>query len=308
MPYCTHCGYKVDSSASFCTNCGKPTIQRLQPRVFQQPANRIIQQPVNRVIQQPAIPSTAGAFAASSSSISSYSNPTFRKGAFENLVQTDRAMTCQGALNKTFILLFMFFIGAFISWQLGFSAWPAITVCAVLGLALALVISFIPTTAPYLSIVYSIIEGLSVGALSNLMERYYPGIVARAIVDTAVITFTMLFFYKTRLIQVTDTFKSIVFGATLAIVISQVVIFFLQLIGVHIPFIFEGGWISIGIGLVVIAVAAFNLAIDFHFFREGEDARLPSYFEWYAGFGLMVTLVWLYVSILRLLAILNSDD
>ncbi|MCF0224411.1 MAG: Bax inhibitor-1/YccA family protein [Fibrobacter sp.] len=288
--FCKYCGHPHRDDAAFCTRCGKHLVEEEKVHTDRTFA-------VN----------SQGSTAIDPSALSSYSNPAFREGVFESMASTGKSMTIQGAINKTFILFAALLIGASISWHQGIAMWGNVAAFAIAGVVLALVVSFAPRTAPYLSIPYALVEGLCIGTLSNVLDTFYPGIADQAVLDTAIIAVTMLVFYKTGLIQVTDKFKSIVVGATIGVCLAQLAVFILGLCGIEIPYIYDGSWLSVIIGIVIVGVAAFNLALDFKFFQEGEDAHLPKYCEWYAGFGITVTLVWLYVSILRLLAILNDE-
>jgi uncharacterized YccA/Bax inhibitor family protein len=170
------------------------------------------------------------------------------------------------------------------------------------GLVAALVISFKPMTAPYLAIPYAALEGLAMGAISAVFERRYPGIAIQAVGATFAVFAAMLLAYKTGLIRVTERFRAVVLGATLAIGLFYLVTMGLSLFHVSLGGMFNGSALGIGISLAIICVAALNLVLDFDIIESGAARGAPKYMEWFSAFGLLVTLVWLYMEILRLLA------
>ena len=217
-------------------------------------------------------------------------------------------MTVQGAVNKSFLLLVVLLAGAFWPWSQYLSTGDASVVGTSLlvgligGLVVALVISFKPTTAPFLAIPYAALEGLAMGSISALLERRYPGIAMQAVALTFAVFAAMLLAYKTGLIRATQRFRSIVIGATGAIAIMYLATFVLSFFHVNVPILNSGSPLSIGISLVIIGVAALNLILDFDIMESGAARGSPKYMEWFSAFGLLVTLVWLYMEILRLLA------
>ncbi|MFT5168808.1 MAG: putative YccA/Bax inhibitor family protein [Saprospiraceae bacterium] len=164
-----------------------------------------------------------------------------------------------------------------------------------------------PSRAPYLAPVYAILEGLLVGAISKMyMMAFVPGIIFQAVTITFAILFMMLMIYKSGLIKVTEKLRA---GITMAV--GAVMIFYLinmvcHFIGINIPFIHEGGMLSIGITLVIIGIASMNLLLDFDNIEKGAAMKAPEYMEWYSGMGLLFTLVWLYLEILRLLSYIRD--
>ncbi len=159
-----------------------------------------------------------------------------------------------------------------------------------------------PITAP----IYSVLEGFFVGGISAVFEAQFPGIVMQAVGLTMCTLFGLLAAYKSGLIKVTENFRLGVIAATGRIALIYFLSFILRFVGVGIPFIHDSGLIGIGFSLFVVAVAAMNLVLDFDFIESGAQLGAPKYMEWYAAFGLMVTLIWLYIEILRLLAKLKS--
>jgi uncharacterized YccA/Bax inhibitor family protein len=226
--------------------------------------------------------------------------------------RSDGAMTIQGTVNKTGILLTLLVVAAVWPWHLFFEArdpaavtgWLFVGVAG--GFVAALVTIFKKSWAPVTAPLYAVCEGLALGAISATFEVRYPGIVFQAMALTVGTLFALLAAYKTGVIKATENFKLGVFAATGAIALVYLLSFVLQLIGLPVGFMHSSGWLGIGISLVVVVVAALNLVLDFDFIEQGANQGAPKYMEWYGAFGLMVTLVWLYLEILRLLSKLNS--
>lgn len=244
------------------------------------------------------------------------SNPTLGEGIINRYASlaTNRAMTVQGAVNKVALLLALVILGATFTWSKIMTAAETGAVPvqgwmiggSIAGFILAIVISFKKEWAPFLSPIYAVCEGLCVGSLSAYFELMYPGLVMRAVLLTFSVMFAMLFLFKTRVIRATQRFRAIILTATIGIALAYFVTFIVGLFGVNMSFMFGGGSLGLIISLVVVAVAALNLILDFDFIEKGAEAGLPAYFEWYGAFGLMVTLIWLYIEILRLLAIVAN--
>ncbi len=217
-------------------------------------------------------------------------------------------MTVQGAVNKSFLLLVVLLAGAFWPWSQYLSTGDASVVGGPLmigligGLILALIMSFKPHTASYLAIPYAGLEGVAMGAISAMLERRYPGIAIQAVALTFAVFAAMLVAYKTHLIRATERFRAVVVGATGAIALVYLATFVLSFFHVSVPVLNSGSPLSIGISLVIIGVAALNLILDFDIIETGAARGAPKYMEWFSAFGLLVTLVWLYMEILRLLA------
>ncbi|MEI6916230.1 MAG: Bax inhibitor-1/YccA family protein, partial [Armatimonadota bacterium] len=169
------------------------------------------------------------------------------------------------------------------------------------GLITSLVIIFVKTTAPYLSPVYALLEGLAIGGISAFANASYPGLVLPAVMLTFATLGALLFLYQTRIIRATDKFKMGVVGATGAIFLVYMLTFVLGLFKIQIPLIHSSGLIGIGFSLFVVGIAALTLVLDFDFIENGAAQNAPKYMEWYGAFGLIVTLIWLYLEILRLL-------
>ncbi len=217
-------------------------------------------------------------------------------------------MSVQGAINKSFLLLVVLLAGAFWPWSQYLSTGDASVVAPLFylgifgGLILALIISFKPPMATYLAIPYAALEGLAMGGISAMLERRYPGIAMQAVGATFAVFAAMLLAYKTGLIRATERFKSVVIGATMAVFLFYLVTMVVGFFHVNTTGLFNGSTLGIGISLAIIVVAALNLILDFDIMETGAARGAPKYMEWFSAFGLLVTLVWLYMEILRLLA------
>ena len=231
-------------------------------------------------------------------------NPAFTKNFESNgaIPQSER-MTLDGAVNKTAILLALCFGGAFIGWN-----FPALTLPGlIIGTILAFVTIFrnpskAGATAPF----YAGFEGIALGGITVFAEMQYPGIGIQAIGLTFGILASLLFCYKSGIIKPTENFRLMIFSATMGIALLYLISFIMSFFGSGIGFIHSNGLFGIGFSLFVVGIAALNLVLDFDFIEEGAEQGLPKYMEWYGAFSLMVTLVWLYIEILRLLMKLRS--
>ena len=217
-------------------------------------------------------------------------------------------MSLQGTINKSFLLLVVLLAGALWPWSQYLATGDAsvvsssILIGAVGGLVLAIVISFKATLAPYLSMPYAALEGLAMGGVSALLERRYPGIAIQAVGLTFGVLAVLLVAYKAGLIRATARFRAIVVGATGAIALLYLVSMALGFFHVNVPVLNDATPLGIVVSLVIVGVAALNLVLDFDLIESGVAAGAPRYMEWYAAFGLLVTLVWLYMEMLRLLS------
>jgi uncharacterized YccA/Bax inhibitor family protein len=217
-------------------------------------------------------------------------------------------MTLQGSINKAFLLLVVLLAGALWPWSQYLATGDAsvvstsVLVGALGGVVLALVISFKATLAPYLAVPYAALEGLALGGISALLERRYPGIAVQAVGLTFSVMAVMLVAYRAGVIRATARFRAIVIGATGAIALFYVLTMILGFFHVEVPVLNESSPLGIILSLVIVAVAALNLVLDFDLIESGVAQGAPRYMEWYASFALLVTLVWLYMEILRLLS------
>ncbi|ETA68648.1 Bax inhibitor-1/YccA family protein [Methanolobus sp. WCC1] len=235
-------------------------------------------------------------------------NPALNKNTFSNLTSSENVMTLEGTANKSLILLGILLLTATYTWGLGAESQGLIMIGVIGGLITAIITVFKKTASTITAPIYAAFEGLALGGISFFFETMYPGIVSQAVFLTIGVFFALLFAYKSHIIKPTENFKLGVFAATAGIAVVYVINFAMGFFGSSIPVlqIDNASPLSIGISLVVIIVAALNLVLDFDFIESGVEAHAPKYMEWYSAFGLMVTLVWLYLEILRLLAKLNS--
>ncbi|CAN5377570.1 hypothetical protein BH23ACT9_BH23ACT9_24820 [soil metagenome] len=225
------------------------------------------------------------------------------------LARTD-LFTVEGAIYKTLFLLgILIATGLAAALLLPVALYPPVMIGAIVaGLALVLTISFKPNLAPTLSPVYAAVQGVLLGVITLVFEQNYPGIASQALVGTVTVLGVMLVLYRTGVIKVTQRFRMVVVAATGAIFVTYLLSFVLGFFGVSFGFLHGSSWLSIGLSVVIIGVAALNLALDFDFIENAAARGLPSKAEWYAAFGLLVTLIWIYLEILRLLAKLQSRD
>ncbi|RFM34817.1 Bax inhibitor-1/YccA family protein [Chitinophaga silvisoli] len=230
---------------------------------------------------------------------------TFREAALKS---TDNSMTVKGTANKTAFLLALVICAAVYSWGVlarEGNVMPFLLLGGIGGFVLAIIISFKKEWAPYLSPAYALAEGLFLGVISAMYSSLYDGIVLQAVGLTFGTAVAMLVLYRTGVLRATAKFRAIVYTATAGIAVFYLIALVLRLFSVDIPFLHEGSMIGIIFSLVVVAIAALNLILNFDMIEQGAAQGAPKYFEWYAAFGLLVVLVWLYLEILRLLSKLN---
>ncbi len=212
-------------------------------------------------------------------------------------------MTLRGTVHKSVLLLAIVVVAAAFTWnlprQIGL---PIAFGGAFLGLITAVVLCFKNRWAPVLAPVYAVVEGLFLGGISALYHAQSNGLVVQAVMLTFGTLAALLFAYQSGLIRATQNFRSGIIAATGGIFLVYLVSMVLGFFGIQIPFIHSTGWVGIGFSLFVVTIAALNLVLDFDFIEQGAANRAPRHLEWYAAFGLLVTLVWLYLEILRLLS------
>ncbi len=246
------------------------------------------------------------------------SNPTLNGGIFAKAraaVGSGGTMTVQGTVNKTFILFAVLLLTAGWSWSNAFSPEraPLVGISLLVGLFAGLVLCFAtafkPNWSPVTAPLYAACEGVVLGSISVYFERSYPGIVVQAVGLTFATMFAMLMAYRTGWIQATEGFRRGLMIAMIALMVFYGIIWITSLFGVHPPsFINGGGALGIGFSLFVVGLAALNLILDFDFIERASQEGLEKYMEWYGAFALMVTLVWLYMEILRLLSKISRRD
>jgi len=242
-------------------------------------------------------------------------NPALSAKAFEGyrISDLEERMTIQGTVNKTAILLLLVFISASYTWG-KFSVdnpaaiQPWIMAGLIVGLILALITVFKKTAAPITTPLYALAEGLVLGGVSAFFDKMFPGIVIQAVALTFGTLFALLVAYRSGLIKATENFKLGVAAATGAVFFVYIIDFVMSFFGSGMTFLHGNGLLGIGISGVIVVVAALNLVLDFDFIENAAENGAPRYMEWYGAFGLIVTLVWLYLEILRLLAKLRSSN
>jgi uncharacterized YccA/Bax inhibitor family protein len=232
-------------------------------------------------------------------------NPALKESVFTESARgaSTGTMTINGTVNRTGFLILLVIGAAWFSWSRSSPGGnPWIVIGALGGFVVALVTIFKKTVAPITAPLYAVLEGLFLGGLSAIFEARFPGIAAQAIFATFGTLGGLLLAYRSGIIKVTENFKLGVFAATAGIGILYLVSFVLSFFGKSIPYIHQSGAIGIGFSVFVVIIAALNLVLDFDFIENGAAMGAPKYMEWYAAFGLLVTLVWLYIEILRLLS------
>jgi uncharacterized YccA/Bax inhibitor family protein len=236
-------------------------------------------------------------------------NPALNANTFSGIGSSGASMTLQGTVQKAGLLLLFIVLSAGYTWNLqrtGGNAMPWAMAGALGGFVVAMVTCFKREWAPVSAPIYAVLEGLFLGAISAILEAKFKGIVFSAIGLTIGTLLALLMAYQTGLIRPSENFKLGIVAATGGIFFIYLTGMILGFFGVRIPYIHESGLIGIGFSVFVVIIAALNLVLDFDFIEQGAEQGAPKYMEWYAAFGLMVTLVWLYIEILRLLSKLNS--
>jgi uncharacterized YccA/Bax inhibitor family protein len=242
-------------------------------------------------------------------------NPAFNEKTISNISYEtgEELMTVNGAMKKFGLMLVMLLGAASFAWSAfyqGVNVLPWAMGASIGGFVVALVIIFKKSWAPYLSLGYALLQGLFLGAISAVFEAAfhdkYPGIVMQAVMLTFGVAVGMFALYYFRIVQATATFRKVVIGATIGIALFYLVAMVMNLFGAEMPYLHSNGLIGIGISVFVVVVAALNLILDFDLIEQGAAHGAPKYFEWYCAFGLMVTIVWLYLEILKLLSKLAS--
>lgn len=235
-------------------------------------------------------------------------NPVMKPESFATLEnQGDELMTLEWTVNKSIILVVLTVLSALATWQYAGLFMPYLLPLIFVGLWVAMVIVFKKTLAPQVAPLYAIVEWVIIGTLSVFFEAMYPGIVMQAVGLTFAVSGLMLFMYKTGIIKVTEQFRSIIVTMTGAIMVVYLISIVWSFSGwYNVPYLHGNGPIGIGLSVFITGIAAFNLLLDFDLMEQAVAAKAPKYYEWYAWFSLLVTLVWLYIEILRLLSKIRS--
>ena len=248
-------------------------------------------------------------------------NPVLNENIFrrESAVYSNTGvMTVGGTATKTLLLLLMVVAGAAYSWKLYYNAINPQSITGwmfgglIVAFIMAMIISFRPKSAPFLSPVYAAGEGLALGGISAIFNEQFaltaPNIVINAVALTLVTAVVMFTVYRSGLVKVNGTFTKVLSIALISIMVFYLGSWIVSLFGVNLTMLHNSSPLSIGISLVIVAVAAFSLLMDFEFIRQASSAGAPKYMEWYGAFGLTVTLVWLYLELLKLLAKLANRE
>ena len=250
-------------------------------------------------------------------------NPFFKNKAFTNtsrvedtvheakVIDYNQTMSVSGTINKSFLMLILLVASAAVTWIMSFNGQNPMIIAiggAIVGFVLVLIATFKPQYSTFLAPGYAIFEGLFIGGISAIFEVMYPGIVIQAVSCTFV-TFMVCFgLYKYEIVKVTEKFRSVVIAATLAIATYYLISWLLSMFTSFQRVDQGNSWMSIGISVFVIVIAALNLFLDFDQIEKGVQQKMPKYMEWYSAMGLMITLVWLYIEFLRLLSKISSRD
>jgi len=247
--------------------------------------------------------------------LSRSANPALKKSTFTSVHAGTgmEVMTIRGTVNKTLLMLLLVVLGAGYTWKFmgtgNIAAMQTYMIAGGIGgFITAIITVFKRTWSPFTAPVYAVLEGLFLGGISAFFNAKFPGIVVNAVALTFGTLFALLFAYRSGMIKVTDNLRLGIVAATGGIAIAYFISFILGFFGINIGFIHSNGTMGIVFSLVVVVVAAMNLVLDFDFIEHGAREGAPKYMEWYGAFGLMVTLVWLYLEILRLLSKLASRE
>ena len=240
-------------------------------------------------------------------------NPMLRKSVFTKATSEldGELMTRGGAIGKTVVLFILLLAGAAFAWSSGYSllASPAGWITLVIaGTALSFATAFIPRISPVTSPIYALVEGLLIGALSAAFAAVYNGIVLEAVLISIGIFVVTLVFYSAGIIRVTNRFRMGVLIATLGIGFTYLASFAFSLFGLRTPLFNDNGLLGIAINLFIVIIAGLNFMLDFDYIDRASQMGAPKYMEWYMGFSLMVTFVWLYMEVIRLLSRIQGSS
>jgi uncharacterized YccA/Bax inhibitor family protein len=243
------------------------------------------------------------------------SNPMLNERTFGNLPRTGiglAGMTLKGTIDKSFLLLVVLMAAALWPWSLlsggDVQAVSSLMLLGFLGgFIAAMIVAFKPTAAPYLAIPYAALEGLALGGISAIFEQRYHGIAIQAVGLTFAVLLALLIAYRTGLIRVTEQFRAMVAAATFGVMLFYFATWILGFFHVSTLALYAPTPLGIGISLVIVGIAALNVVLAFDLIERGVAGGAPKYMEWYCAFSLMVTLVWLYLEMLRLLALTRRN-
>ena len=253
------------------------------------------------------------------------SNPIFGKNLYQRASSVayagDEQMTLNGTINKTALVILLVFASAYYVWQKFFGVYdPAnpgagvgnitlyLAVGGIGGFIIAMVASFSPRRAGLLTPIYAVLEGMFLGGLSAIFEAQFPGLVIKAVALTFMVFLSMLLVYRQRIIKVTGKFRRGMLSAMMGLIFFYLASWIMGLFGANVSYLYGGGSFGLIFSLIVTGISAFSLLLDFDFIERGAMAGAPKYMEWYSVFGLLVSLVWLYVNLLRLLSIVSRRN
>ncbi|MDA3879556.1 MAG: Bax inhibitor-1/YccA family protein [Prolixibacteraceae bacterium] len=252
------------------------------------------------------------------------SNPIFGSRIFEKAQSTyarEERMTLNGTINKTALAILFVFASAYFVWQKFFAVFdPAnpgavsgsvttyIAIGGIGGFIVAMIAAFSPKRSGFLTPIYAILEGMFLGGLSAMLEAQFPGLVVKAVALTFMVFLSMLVLYRQRIIKVTGKFRRGMISAMMGLLFFYLASWIAGMFGANISYLSGGGTFGLIFSLIVTGISAFSLLLDFDFIERGAAAGAPKDMEWYGVFGLLVSLVWLYVNILRLLSIFAGRD
>jgi uncharacterized YccA/Bax inhibitor family protein len=237
------------------------------------------------------------------------SNPLLKDGVFQSTESCNEVMTMSGTISKSIILWIFLTASAFYSWTHPGVIMPLLLPVSVGAFVLAFVSILKKTAAPFLSPLYAMCEGFVLGAVSLYFEKSYPGIVVNTILSTICVLFCILASYKAGILKATPGFQKTVIFSTFAIALAYIADLLLNAFGGgKFPYIHDSSTFGIIISIVIVTVASFNLIIDFDLIEKGAHDGAPKYMEWYSALSLMITLVWLYLEMLKLLSKFNRKN
>lgn len=239
-------------------------------------------------------------------------NPMLRKSLIEKAARDGGVvMTHRGAMLKTLFLFLILSLGVAVSWTANFSllySYAGLVGLLVAGTALSLVTAFVPRVSPFTSPIYAMVEGLLLGAITAVFDASTKGIALQALLITTGIFLVTYVFYSARIITVTNRLRMGIFTATLGIGFVYLADFALSFFGLHVPFLTSTGLVGIAVSLLIVIIASLNFLLDFDYVDRCCAMGAPKYMEWYMGYSIMVTFVWLYLEVLRLLAKIQGSS
>ncbi|AMR05874.1 MULTISPECIES: Bax inhibitor-1/YccA family protein [Bacillus cereus group] len=240
------------------------------------------------------------------------SNPMLKKDKFHEEKTNASTMTIGGTIGKTFIMLILLLaasVYSYLQMMQGSMKTSVLIGVAIVNIVVAFLAIFIPRISPICAPIYAVVKGIVLGSISAYYTmRFGNSILLTAVLLTISILFAMLVLYATRMIKVTEKFRTVLTAATLGILIMYLIVFLLNTFVLTVPYIHQGGTISIIISTVVIVVAALNLLLDFDSIENGARSGAAKHMEWYSAIGLMMTLVWLYLEILRFVSYFMKNE